>query len=722
MLFLAGFLCGAALWALGWSSGGHLFEVPADDSARTHARAAAALLGIALVLGILPRGLDGRRSSVPVLLGLTLGLAAAGLGAPMAVASGSGPGVWLLGALLLTPLALRSSPPYQPAAERPRAAALLPAALSSATLAAGTALLARGLHRALPADGADAAMTWTVFLILGCLGALVLAPVVAPARPERERLGWCAAAFPAAVALGLRALAESTRPSGLRDLLARVGLDPADAGTAAFDALLAAAVLGPAALATGTVLACAREGRSWVALGLGAALGTALAPHLPALLAEGEGPVQTGLAQALVALALASGAAAVAAGPRPGRGVLAGAGAALAIWASPGLLPIPRAWVRFPVDPVRVVEGAAGQLWVEPAAEGAARVRLDHRALTGAGGGEELDSAVLARSLEGGAKRVLLVGQLDLARAAALVDHGVELCDRTGTWSLLMNRVPAARPDPAALLPGEVLGTTEAWRRFDEGAYDLVVVMPVRERAAPVPARLAAQEGCRVVVWLDPGAPLARLELGEEVLLAAAGVRQFAVGVDLGARAASGTRAPAGAPSPRPLGLERLLERPERWPSRHRAAMLERLASACQEEPESASLAPFLEALARVHSTQLPSSPFESPAEAFELDDSALAELVAAGTPLGSEPFARETLMGAAEVLVQKRRVAQLLGLFEPLSEAWGRPARLELALAAGDLEALDGERAGERLKRLDPADPRVQTLLEALEHLEEGH
>jgi hypothetical protein len=71
---------------------------------------------------------------------------------------------------------------------------------------------------------------------------------------------------------------------------------------------------------------------------------------------------------------------------------------------------------------------------------------------------------------------------------------------------------------------------------------------------------------------------------------------------------------------------------------------------------------------------------------------------------------------------VQKRRVAQLLGLFEPLSEAWGRPARLELALAAGDLEALDGERAGERLKRLDPADPRVQTLLEALEHLEEGH
>ena len=721
MLFLAGFLCGAALWALGWSSGGHLFEVPADDSARTHARAAAALLGIALLLGILPRGLDGRRSSVPVLLGLTLGMAAAGLGSPMAVATGSGPGAWLLGALLLTPLALRSSPPFEPPRERPGPRALLPVALPAATLSAGAALLARGLHRALPADGADAAMTWTVFLALACLGALILAPVVAPERPEGERLGWCAAAFPAALALGLRALGEGTRPSGLRELLGRVGLDPADAGTAAFDALLAATILGPAALAAGTLLACARQGRAWVAIGLGAALGTAVAPHLPLLLAEGEGPVRTGLAQALVALALASGAVALTAGPRPGRGVLAGAGAALALWASPGLLPVPRAWVRFPVDPVRVVEGEAGQLWVEPAAEGAARVSLDHRPLTGAGGGEALDAAVLARSLEGGAKRVLLVGQLDLVRATALVDQGVELCDRTGSWSALMDRVPAAGPDPAALLPGEVLGTTEAWRRFDEGAYDLVVVMPVRERAAPIPT-LAPREGCRVVVWLDPGAPLARLDLAEQVLLVGAGIQQFAVGVDLGARASAGTRTPAGAPSPRPLGLERLLERPERWPSRHRAALLTRLAGACAEAPGSTALAPFLRALARVHATQLPSSPFESPAEAFELDDSALAELVATGTPLGSEAFARETLMGAAEVLVQKRRVAELLGLFEPLSEAWGRPARLELALAAGDLEALDGERAEERLERLDPEDPRVRALREALEHLEHGH
>lgn len=144
--------------------------------------------------------------------------------------------------------------------------------------------------------------------------------------------------------------------------------------------------------------------------------------------------------------------------------------------------------------------------------------------------------------------------------------------------------------------------------------------------------------------------------------------------------------------------------------------MLERLATAGSEE-----FAPFLRALARVHRDQVPSSPFESAAEAFELAGSALEQLVATATPLQDEPFVRETLMGAAEVLVQKRRVAELLTLFEPLSQAWGRPDRLELALAAGDLEALDAERARERLERLDASDPRVAALLTAARELDEG-
>ena len=82
MLFLAGFLAGACLWALGWSSGGHLFEVPADDPGRTHAQAAAILALAGLAIGALPRGLDGRRSSTPLVLGLTLGLAAVGITLP----------------------------------------------------------------------------------------------------------------------------------------------------------------------------------------------------------------------------------------------------------------------------------------------------------------------------------------------------------------------------------------------------------------------------------------------------------------------------------------------------------------------------------------------------------------------------------------------------------------------------------------------------------------
>lgn len=731
MLFLAGFLAGACLWALGWSSGGHLFEVPADDPGRTHAQAAAILALAGLAIGALPRGLDGRRSSTPLVLGLTLGLATSSLGAPLAVASGSGPGAWILVALGLTPLALRAGTPYEAsAATRPAASSLLPLLLSAAALAAGTALLARGLHRALPADGADAGLVWTTFLLLASLACLVLAPLARGSAGGGTTLGdrppglaglpWGAAAAPLGLALGLRALAQGTRPSGLRDLLQLAGLDASDAGTLGFDALLAASVLGPAALAAGCLLGCAREGRAWVALGLGAALGVLIAPHLPGTLSDGEGPVRTGLAHALVAVAIAGGIAALLQRPRLSPSGLAIAGTALAAWASPGLLPIPRAWVRFPVDPIRVVEGTAGQLWVEPAAEGAQRVRLDHRALTGAGGREAIDAAVLSASLGTGGERVLLVGQLDLPRAAALVEAGVVLCDRTASWSELMGEVPTSEPDPAGLLPGEVLAPAEAWRRYQDGAYDLVVAMPVEGRGAGVPLLDEPVEGCRVVAWLDPAAPVARLELGESVLLSAAGVLDFAVGVESGAseenRATAVSVTAAGAPSLRPLGLERLLERPQRWVSPNRAAVLKRLADAGSEE-----LAPFLRALAQVHREQVPSSPFESAAEAFELAGAGLEQLVASATPLQHEPFVVETLMGAAEVLVQKRRIAELLTLFEPLSQAWGRPGRLELALAAGDLEALDAERALGRLEQLDASDPRVAALLNAARELDEG-
>ena len=76
--------------------------------------------------------------------------------------------------------------------------------------------------------------------------------------------------------------------------------------------------------------------------------------------------------------------------------------------------------------------------------------------------------------------------------------------------------------------------------------------------------------------------------------------------------------------------------------------------------------------------------------------------------------FVQETTFGIARVLVEKRRIEGIQLHLEAVSEKWGRPIELELALAAAACESLDAESALRHLEGFDGADPRVETLREA--------
>jgi hypothetical protein len=76
-------------------------------------------------------------------------------------------------------------------------------------------------------------------------------------------------------------------------------------------------------------------------------------------------------------------------------------------------------------------------------------------------------------------------------------------------------------------------------------------------------------------------------------------------------------------------------------------------------------------------------------------------------------------MFGLARVLVEKRRIEAIQTLLAPISQAWGKPLELELALAAADMESLDAESALEHLEGLEGADPRIRSLREAARALQ---
>lgn len=177
VLFLLGFLSAWLLWGLGWSEGTHLFEIPADNPLRTHTLVAAALTIIGLAMAVVPRMFAGPRGALPWMGGLTLGVAACGLMQPISAASASGPGPWILLAIL--PLLILKGRSQAPAAREqpdplPTLGETLPVALGGIGLGLALTAIATPITRMLPSDGADQAIMVVTFLGLTTLSLWVL--------------------------------------------------------------------------------------------------------------------------------------------------------------------------------------------------------------------------------------------------------------------------------------------------------------------------------------------------------------------------------------------------------------------------------------------------------------------------------------------------------------------------------------------------------------------
>jgi hypothetical protein len=258
------------------------------------------------------------------------------------------------------------------------------------------------------------------------------------------------------------------------------------------------------------------------------------------------------------------------------------------------------------------------------------------------------------------------------------------------------------------------LTPSDAWKRLQDGTYDLVIVPAVSERTPNLPLLSDLPPRTRVMAWLDGGAAVARMRLPKRILLVADGVFDLCVGVQLAGADRDEDWFTPGPAAQEPIALQRLRKRPAAWPNLYRALLLERCAAGEEASDGIQPRADFLRALATILRAQKPSSPFESRAEAFEINNHQMADLAATVQAGASGRFVEETIFGIARVLVEKRSIEAIQEYLAPISRAWGRPLELELALAAADIESLDAQSALKHLQELETSDPRLGLLREA--------
>jgi tetratricopeptide (TPR) repeat protein len=678
----------------------------------------------------------GPRSAARLALGACLGFAAHALLLADGLAAGGTFGALLVALALVLALRVAASGPsaeVEPRAARAGATArrrLGPLELL-ALLALGAALallleaLGRWARLLTPGSREDDALLAVVLLALVALGAASFGWLLGPQARRAALAPGLLAAAGAATLAGWRVIGNLADPTGLtryfrHPLLALLGIDGSYDGTLAYDLAVGSSVLVVPALVLGAALAAVDTRARLASLLAGAALGLLAFPHAFAA-ATLEGRTAPELAR--FALLAASAAAALACFARrlPGPPRLAG----LALCAVSAALALPRRPVPHPpVEPGRprpaVVERAAelpeGVLALERTAAGRAAMlaglwiapqiqdlEADERALAEA----------LALAPRPGLGReglsVLVVGQLTPRRAAVLAAGGATRVDRTASWWRAMGLAEAELFEGAAPPDGARLAPAEARRRWREGAYDLVAVPPVRGVRGPALGRFA-KEAARTpdtaaIAWLDPRTPLADEELGARLAFAQSNVEQWRVGVARLAESVGEDESPlvlpAGEPGGSALPLTRLRLRREERGNRARVDLAERIAHASAGTPAE-SFAEGLLALARA---QRPSSPFESRAEQVELPAEALAawKRAAERTPL--DRTTRELWEGLAALLAEKRAVEELYGL-EPLVARHHPWPEVERALAYGELEGLEAEKAAARLEEVVRARP----------------
>ena len=632
-----------------------------------------------------------------------------------------------------------SEAPAPPPAER------VALALAAAAAATALELLVRRLRLVGAARADDDTVFAAVLLASALLGSVLLgAPLAARFRPPNV-LATSLATVPLACLLGLHSVAGLAEAAGLRAALAvptRVGLPAIAAdglGTLAWSALLGARTLLLPGFAVGVAFAAAR-GRARLASLL---VGAALAPPI-ALLLVGDGePTTLGeLERAAPAATLVSicALAATVAGVRGRRSLPLLAAVALATLLTPRRAALPLSpWWRAPVEPLLVVDSAAGLATVEPHTDGALVATLDRRRLTPTVAEEPADAQRIAFALAlAGGSRVLLVGQLTPARAHALRMNGCERVDRTAPWphAAAMERALFADHDAP---DGAHLTSDEADQLVFEGAYDLVLVPPVAGPALPslsaelvdwVPADAPAPPtslpgGTLAITWLPAAADTTALPAGATVV--PAGPTLTAIGVGLASGVSSKPWVVGGARDQPPFwrladqatGPPPALGLLRPWATRldpRRAAVWRRLAGAPTDERWRTAAG----ALAAHFDAQEASSPWHTRHSATEVDDAAIAALAASARGAAPDPALRSLVEDAALLLVAKREPDLLTEHFVPLADEHAPWPELDRALAHAWRELLAPERAEAALARASDARPHDIALLITLADVRE--
>ena len=543
-----------------------------------------------------------------------------------------------------------------------------------------------------------------VVLIGAATGGLAFGRFLAGFERDRAR-GATAALAMAGVGLGAwlsgRAALLAISPRGLRTLVRRFGLDLSDSGTLPFNGLLGLTLLLVPAFYLGTALYAARGRRTLATIALGAAAGPPIANRI--MEAQGVANLLQGDLGSVVLIHAGAwiGAAAALWLLLPGSGLRVGGriwslGTALALLASLNLagltsIPVLRAWSRFPVDPIAVLEIPEGQMIIEPDSAGGMRANLNQRPIIGGVKNTasesmqiqlamaQLDPQVIARGA-----RVLLIGQLDPWRGKFLVEHGASRIDRSACWWRGMD-IAEKYLGVDRRIPGEILSPAAARAAWDEGQFDLVLAL-ARPGAAAHPSIPPDKRATPVVLWMDGAAPVAAQSWPADVLVGASGLQDFAIATTNLSLDDSPDALRSG-PSPASVRPWRTLTRRE-WerPNPNRSLILERLAVANREA------APWLNSLAALCQAQHLPSPFETYAQSLTLDADLIVEMCDAAAELGHHPFVRNVMFGLADVLVQRRAIGLLHRALPPLSQAWDHPPEIEIARAQGHLEALEPE------------------------------
>jgi hypothetical protein len=609
-----------------------------------------------------------------------------------------------------------------------------------AVCGAGIALTLEGLTRntrllggGLPTDDS---VFGTVFFLFALVSVVAFTRNIKSAGATgvaRAIVGACTAAT---AILTLRSLSNLSSNRGLDLYLkgldgnlgewlpfSEAALDMSTHGMIEYDIAIAGPLLVLPGFLAGAIVGLLRKPVELAALLVGASGGLALIPHLLEFQIGTDGIVQESSSGAVAmygALLAGVGAAllvftgnGLSRKQRIVGGIAAAAGILTGQFADVPAIKILSPWERRIVSDIVCHEVPAGLVTIEHGQSNERIATLNRLPLTPsvAETPYELDrirtSWAMLGELEPDAKpRVLFVGQLDPARALALVDLGAAHIDRTGAWFEVMGRLEESLFDGApSWFAGDVLSPASARAKLAAGEYDLVIV-PAVAGVAPTTRNLASPQDTTVVVWFDASAGVGHQHMGQELLVSVPGLTNLFVAIARGpqveavvSQAGWGKprRLAVGDPVPAVPMMKVLGMRKNMRGDFHRARFADRLAAAELTPGIGSGIATHFHA-------QKVSSRFSSEIDGIELDEEACQRFSEAAS--GAEPsaLAIELIESLARIL-RSHRAAEEIDKFIMLPAerhpVW--PA-LEYALAQSSLEFLEPEGAVESLGRVHAA------------------